>query len=67
MSSEYAVRSRVARKFHWCSMDYAHDRHIKPGDTYYIYTDFPSSDLGYASYAKHPVKWKLCAQCWRDT
>jgi hypothetical protein len=63
VSSFYAVEQRIARKTYWCSNDFAHDRWINPGDRYYIYTDFPGSDLGYAAYAKHPVQLRMCTQC----
>lgn len=63
MSSERAVRKRRARKTYWCTQDFAHDRRIDPGDEYWIYTDFKSSDLGYASYAGHPVQMRMCFDC----
>lgn len=60
---DYAMRKVKARKTHWCSNDYAHDRRINPGDEYFIYTDFPNSDLGYAATARRPVQLRMCAQC----
>ena len=63
MSSEYAKKRVRARKTHWCAQDFAHDRRINPGDEYWIYTDFKSSDLGYATYAGHPVQMKMCLSC----
>ena len=66
MSSERAIRKRTARKTHWCAQDFAHDRRINPGDTYFVYTDFKGSDAGYAAYAGHPVQMKVCAGCSDD-
>lgn len=63
MSSENARRLRVARKTHWCSNDFAHDRQINPGDKYWVYTDFKGGILGYADYAGHPVQMKYCLAC----
>jgi len=63
MSSESAVQGRIARKTYWCMNDFAHDRHIHPGDAYLVWTDFPGSDAGYATTAGHPVQFRQCADC----
>ena len=56
-------RLRTARKPYWCAWDFAHDRRITPGDKYYVYTDYPGSDIGYATTAGHPVRMRICYQC----
>ena len=66
MSSRYALRKVKARKTYHCVNEFAHDRRINPGDECYVYTDFPSSDLGYAADVRHPVQMRLCSWCGSD-
>lgn len=40
---------------------------IKPGEHYLLCTEFPGGELGYADHAGHPIRFKYCADCAKDT
>lgn len=54
---------RTSRRLRYCSEDFAHARRIDAGDKYWVLTEFPSDDSGYAKHAGHPVRWAYCLQC----
>lgn len=58
-----AVKAVRARKFRWCSQEWAHDRHINAGDLYVRSVIFPGHDAHPGRHHPGPVSHDLCHQC----
>jgi hypothetical protein len=61
-------RRRTARKQHVCQWGSCpHDRTIQPGEAYFVLTEYPGGESGYADYARRPTRMNICGRCAKDS